>query len=175
MRSMLVRFPEVVLPSGETRTVKALLHNAMRPQKLVLIGIMDEIRGHFWIKRSRLPRLNRESVIAYSNVTRVPSRRRTTIEHRDRADNSFVRSYLPSSVVYEHVDPLSYVSLTQLTCDKAPQMPANPGGVSATLFTSSTLGNGLALSRVRKRIELVFDNHGDIEVRVFSSIFGYGS
>lgn len=102
----------------------------------------------------------------------MKAKRRTTVEYRDRATNSFVRQYRPESVVYQHVDPLSYVVLTRLSVGKTPQLPSN-AGVSTLHFTGGGLGGGLPLSAARKvSVSLFLENRGDIDVRVVASLFG---
>jgi hypothetical protein len=169
-------FEEVALGPGQKREVRAQCTDAFRPQRLVLIGEIREIRGFFRIKRSRLPSLDRDQVIAYSNVTRAPSRRRTTVEYREGVTGNFVRQYRPESVVYEHVDPLSYVGLTDILVGTAPQMPSLGEGVSAARFSTGCFGNGLPLSTVADGmwVSLCFANRGDVEVRVNASLLGRG-
>jgi hypothetical protein len=135
---------------------------------------MDEVRGHFKIKRSRLPLLSREYVIAYSSLSRIPSRRRTTIEYRENPTGNFVRSYLPSSVEYLHVDPLCYVTLLNIFCGEEGQLPST-SGCFALFFGVGVSGNGLPLSTAEKSISLSFRNGGDVQVRVFATMFGLAS
>lgn len=162
----------IELPPGEERTSKVSIRGVFRGERFQMFGHMDEVRGHFKIKRSRLPLLNRENVIAYSNVTRVKSKRRTTVEYREHAQGNFVRSYLPENVVYVHTDPLSYIQLKQLFVGKEPILPTDDSGVPAVVFGDGSLDNGVCLPSCSTVFSLHLENHGDITVQVYASVFG---
>jgi hypothetical protein len=184
MRSYSYGFPEAVLDAGKEEAVKVDLHGVFRPQKLVMFGSMDVIRGSFRIKRSRLPELDRDDVIASS--TRVYRGRRgkkvwfrkgkTTIEFQgnDKVLRRFTRTYLPSSVEYLDLDPLSYIALKQLFCGTEAAMANFEGGISGQMFGADQLGNSLPLPTTSSSVTLLLKNHGDIQVRVRASIFGIG-
>lgn len=180
MRHMVYAAPEAVLEPEEERAVRVDLGGRLfRPEKLMMIGSMDEIRGRYRIKRSRLPLLDRKNVVAYSTIKRRASRRsrsvpgRTIVEYSGvRGDESFTRSYLPSSVEYIHTDPLEYVVLRQMWCGERTQMPA-VGGASALFFGSAVLGS-LYADSTEASVSLLLKNIGDIQVRVRASIFGLG-
>lgn len=167
-------FPSAPIEPGEQCAVKVEPKNVFRGQKLVMVGYMVEIRGHFKLKYSRLPLLNRENVIAYSNVTRIKAKRRTTVEYRDDIKNSFVRSYLPSSVEYKHVDPLSYIDLLNIFIGNEHQIPASGGGIVAQCFGAEVFGNALPLRTANEgmTVTLSLKNHGDIRVEVMAAILG---
>lgn len=62
-------FPELVLGPGQSDAIKMDVRNPFRPEKIMMVGFMDAIRGNFKIKRSNLPLLNRDHVVcAYSRV-----------------------------------------------------------------------------------------------------------
>jgi hypothetical protein len=192
MMSAQYGFPEVAIRPGESTTIKIDTNGDFRPQRLVMVGLMAEIRGHFKIKRATLsstvtsidtgrtpmwqskvkrvplPWLNREDVIAYSNVTRIKAKRRTTIVYQGFHD--VARSYLPESVVYRPVDPLHYIVLTSLASDKAPQLA---GRVSARLFGPRSLGVGIPMQTARKEVSMSLVNTGDVRVQVVAQVFGY--
>lgn len=169
-------FPEAVLEPGETRSVQVDVRGLFRAEKLVMVGRMDEVRGFYKIKYSRLPLLDWNDVVAYSKIQWRASARsksipgRTTIEYRGR-DRSFARTYLPSSVVYVPVDPLSYVRLLQVFVGKEASMPAF-GGVGARFFGADMFGNCILLSPTDSSIVLQLKNDGDIQVRVQAGIMG---
>lgn len=192
-------FPMVALAPGEARTVEVELRGTFRPHKLLLVGQMDVIRGHYKIKRARLPPLDRDDVVAYSTITRrahwrktasgwarvqrsIPGR--TVIEYRgvDRSapdeiafiPKSFTRHYLPSSVEYIAVDPLSYVYLLNVDCDAKPQMPAIGRGASALFFGTYNIGNSVPLETAKSSVSLTLENVGDVVVRVYASVIGIG-
>lgn len=166
-------FPDAALAPGERRTLKVDVDKPFRGERLIMVGKMDEIRGHFKIRHTRLPLLNRENVIAYSNVTKVKPKRRTTVEYREGTTGNFVRTYLPETVVYVHTDPLSYIRLENVRCGHVPQMPSfGGGGVAAQVFGAGVIGNGFAMPTTYTTVEVVLYNEGDIEVKVFSSIAG---
>lgn len=164
-------FPPTLLDPGQEQSVE-ISCELFRAQKLVMTGWMDDVRGRFKIRYSRLPFLDRESVIAYSNVTKNKTRRRTTVEYRDTAANSFVRSYLPSSVVYVPTDPLSYITLDQINIGKIRAMSATTCGVPAAFFGSDVLGNALLLPTAREKMRFMLKNRGDIQVCVYATVFG---
>ncbi len=184
MRSYSYGFPEAVLDAGKEEVVKVDLHGVFKPQKLFMHGRMDVIRGSFRIKRSRLPLLDREDVVSsHSRVYKCRRGRkrwfrkgRTTIEYQNNGGDlkSFVRTYLPSSVEYRNTDPLDYVSLKQLYCGNEATMPNFGDGALATMFGVDRIGNSLPLPTALTSISLVLKNHGDIQVRVRASMFGYG-
>lgn len=181
MRHVVYGAPEVVLEPGEERAVRVDLGGRLfRPEKLMMVGLMDEIRGRYKIKRSRLPLLDRKNVVAYSTIKRRASRRsrsvpgRTIVEYFGvRGDKLFTRSYLPSSVEYIHTDPLEYIVLRQMWCGDKTQMPA-VGGASALFFRPTVLGNSLYADSTEVSVSLLLKNIGDIQVRVSASIFGLG-
>jgi len=180
MRSYSYGFPEAVLDAEEERVVKVDLQGVFRPQKLMMHGRMDVIRGSFRVKRSRLPLLDREDVIlSYSKVYKCRRGKkvwfrkgRTTIAYN--GNKRFIRTYLPSSVEYRHIDPLDYVSLKQLFCGTEAAMPNFGDGALASMFGVDRVGNSLPLPTVSTSISLVLKNHGDIQVRVRASILGIG-
>ena len=104
-------FPVAVINPGKTcRVAVKATYGAFDPRKLCMAGLMDEARGHFKIRHTRLPAAeSRECDRLQQRLARVPSRRRTTIEYRERPTGNFVRSYLPSNVVYSSIDPLSTI------------------------------------------------------------------
>lgn len=162
----------VTLEPGQERVITAEVKCPFRAERIMMVGEMDEVRGHFLVRRSRLPPLNRENVIAYSNVTLVPARRRTTVEYRCDRTGNFIRHYQPSSVQYVHVEPLSYVMLRQLWTDREPAMSWVGEGVSADYFGIAAFGNGLPLPTTQGTIALSLMNKGDIPVTVWSAVFG---
>lgn len=179
MRHMQYGFPEAVLDSGAEHTIKVDVQNLFRPEKLIMVGHMAEIRGHFNIKRSRLPLLNRDDVVSYSRIYKCRRGRivwfrrgRTTVEYSGPGKN-FTRTYLPSSVEYIHTDPLEYIILRQMFCGTEAQMPAI-GGASALFFGVGVLGNGMRAASTESSVSLVLQNKGDIQVRVRAAIFGVG-
>ena len=174
--TIILSFNPVVLKPGQERLLRARPLTPFKPQRLVMYAEMSEIRGYFRIKRSRLPRLNRENVIAYSNVTRAKSKRRTTVEYREGEAGNFVRQYRPESVVYEHVDALSYLRLINLWVGKSHAMPKTPTGIAAEFFGTGQLGVGTPFptSERYSAIKLRIRNTGDIKVRLNASLFGYG-
>jgi hypothetical protein len=184
-RSVSYGFPEAAIEPGEERTAKIEAKGVFRAQRLFMHGTMDDVRGAFWIKRSRLPRLDRKCiVVAYSKVTprRYGKKKvirftkgKTVVQYAD-ADRRFTREYLPSSVVYEPVDPLSYIRLRNVFINTEPQMPAYGGDVAAQLFGQhSGLVNGLPFApATAPTITLVLKNEGDIQVRVRAALFGWG-
>lgn len=181
-RSMIYGFPEAVLAPGEERSVRIDCGKWFRPEKLAVHGRMDVVRGHYRVKRSRLPPLNRDDVVSYTRIYRCRRGRRiwfrrgrTTIEYRG-ADKSFVRTYLPESVEYVHVDPLSYVQLLNVYCGTDAAMPHTAEGVSALFFGFDRIGNGMCLPRLSSSpaVSLKFKNVGDVEVGVSASIMGVG-
>ena len=175
MRSMQYGFTPTAIEPGDECKLKVDLRGWFRPSKLMMYGAMKEIRGHYKVKRSRLPLLNRDDVVAYSRVYRCRRGKkvwfrkgRTTVEYRG-ADRSFVRTYLPSSVVYEDTDPLSYIHLLDLICGSSPQMAG--AGVAAEWFgagnqRSPRYGNGLSLPSTNASVTLLLKNVGDVQVRV---------
>ncbi len=142
LRDTCYAFPETTLDAGKGSEVVVDLKNPFRASKLCMVGHMDEVRGHFKIRHSRLPLLNRENVIAYSNVTRIKAKRRTTVEYREHDKGNFVRSYLPENVRYVHTDPLSYINLLQLKVGAMPALPPS-SHLPAVAFGNGALGNGL--------------------------------
>lgn len=166
-------FPEVLLAPGEEKSVRVELSRPFRASKLHMIGFMEEIRGHFKIRYSRLPPLNRENVIAYSNVTRIKSKRRTTVEYREGAKGNFVRSYRPENVVYVHTDALSYVVLRQIRCGKFPAMPGNADVPSRFFGAEAVFGNGIPMPTAHGEISVdLWNKDGDIPVKVYAAVFG---
>lgn len=164
-------FPVAALEPGEEREISVEIDKPFRAERVVMVGQMDEIRGHFKIRHTRYF-LNRENVIAYSNVTRYKSRRRTTVEYREGATGNFVRSYLPETVVYVHTDPLSYITLDQIKCDEVPAMPSGNGGANAMFFSPENLGFGFSMPPSNVSITITITNHGDIQVRVAVMVLG---
>lgn len=172
MRSVQYYFSEAILDGGLEGEVAVELSGSVQPQRLMLVGYMAEIRGHFKIKRSRLPLLDREDVIAYSTVARRRAKRRTTVEYRGISGKHFVRAYLPESVVYIPLDPLSYVTLDRVLLDESPAMPPLAVGAPATIFGPTIVGMGVTWSSCSRIIKRALRNHGDVRVRVFACIFG---
>ncbi len=171
-------FPIAVIGPGEDAEMSVPLTSPFRPQRLYMQGDMAEVRGFFKLKHTRLPLLNRENVIAYSTITRYPKDRRTTVEYREGSTGNFVRSYLPKNVVYKHVDPLSYITLVDLSFDKRSAFPTPGGGsfgggVSAEYFGPSSHGNGLPLPTGNVSINIKLKHTGDIPVKVCATMFGY--
>ncbi len=172
MRQVSYVFPAVDLIPGKTQETQIVPEGVLRVQRVAVAGFMDEIRGHYWIRRSRLPRLDRQFVTAHSTWSRVRARRRTIVEYRG-PDRSFTRTYLPSSVEYGHVDPLSYVALVNVFIGdrREPQMPPRNNGCSATFFGMNCLGVGVPMSS-GNRVMLLLRNDGDIQVHVHAFVFG---
>ena len=163
-------FPEIVLEPGEEREASVQIKKVFKAEKFFMSGFMEPIRGNFWVKRSRLPRLNRDCVTAYSKVSKYPKRRRTIVEYHSEEKN-FTRTYLPSSVVYNHVDPLSYITMHKLQCDEE-QALATSSGISTLYFGKDQLGNGLPLPTSQVSINMALKNSGDVQVRVFAAVHG---
>lgn len=172
MRTAVFNFPEAHIAPNSVAHIKVDVDKPFRAERLIMSATMAEIRGHFKIRHTRLPLLNRENVIAYSNVTRVKSKRRTTVEYREHATGNFVRSYLPENVVYVPTDPLSYIYVEQVHCGHVPVMPSVGGGVTAQFFGAGVLGNGFRLPVTDMTIRVVLRNESDILVHVWSSIAG---
>lgn len=178
IRSASYGFPEAAIDPGEEHSAKIDVRGVFRAQKLLMVGMMDEVRGSFWIKRSRLPRLDRNNIVtAYTKIIRRRRRReiyfakgRTIVRYED-AERSFERKYLWSSVVYEPVDPLSYIRLRNVFIGSERQMP-DGGGAPAEMFGVNVLGNGLPFSSTSAAITLLLKNEGDIRVRVRAAVFG---
>lgn len=169
-----IGFPLADVAPDALREVAADVQCPFRPQRLVLAGFMDVIRGVFWIKRSRLPRLNRDDVIAYSTRSRYPKRRRTVVEYHEAGVRKFVRKYQPASVVYLHTDPLSYVTVMKVDFDEVPALPSVEAGVAASVFRGAALGAGVYFPTSRTQIRLTFANRGDVPVRVAAVFHGVG-
>jgi hypothetical protein len=175
-------FPEAVLEPGAEQNVSVSLSGPFHPSKIIMTGFMKEIRGSFRIKRTRLPDLDRDDVI--SSHTRVYRGRRgkkiwfrkgrTTIEFRgnEKVLHGFTRTYLPSSIVYEHTDPLSYIALMQLKCDNEATLRDTGHGVVAQFFGTNQLGNALPMSTANASIVMLLKNHGDVQVKVRATIMG---
>ncbi len=192
-RHSVVSFPVTTLKPGEKDIVQVDdIRTPFRPSKLIISATMNEIRGRFKLKRSRLPLLDRDNIInAYTRVYRCRRgkkvwfrRGRTTVEYgggwvagdrwgdqRERRIKPFVRTYLPSSVVYIPTDAAEYIVLQQLSCDDGQQMPGN--GVSAAFFGPDVLGNGISLPTTTRHISMHLKNIGDVVVRVQATLFGY--
>lgn len=165
-------FPKVVLDPGCGRTVSVAVGVHFRMERLYVVGSMAEIRGAFWIKRSRLPRLDRGEVFAYSTYCKTPGRRRTVVERLDEKRRTvFVRSYLPKSVSYLHIDPLSYVSLTEMSIDAVPAVLPR-AELSAAAFGPDVLGASLSFRRAQARITMRLESRCDIRVLVSATAFG---
>lgn len=166
-------FPAAAIEPGGVFETQVNLNGMFCGSRLALAGFMQEIRGHFRIRHTKL-RLNRETVIAYSNVTRNKKKRRTTVEYRENATGNFVRQYLPENVVYVSTDPLSYVTLDQFLCGKTNALSNVPTtqGVPVQHFNEAAFGTGIPLPTSDTCIKLAFKNHGDIRVRVFAAIMG---
>lgn len=179
MRYVQYGFPDLDLAPGATELVKVDLKGLFRLEKLAMYGTMREIRGHYWIKRSRLPRLDREEVArTYSTIRKYRRGKtirflpgRTTVEYQGKP--AFVRTYLPSSVVYEPVDPLSYIRLLNVFCNREPQMARIGDGVSALFYASGMLGNVL-LDVANVSVSLLLKNAGDVRVHLRSAVIGVG-
>lgn len=169
-------FPLATLDPGCEQEISVPITDVFRPQKLMMVGQMDKIRGSFWVKRSRLPRLDRDDVCAYSTVHRQPWRQRTVIAFTQSSTGRRVaRTYLPESVVYNHVDPLHYITLDQMKVDEERVLAAVGGsGIPAEVFGEAALGSGIPLPTSRGRIMISLRNRGDIQVRVHAAMIGYG-
>jgi len=165
--------PRSVEP-GERAVVEFQPDCVFRAQKLALVGMMEPIRGRFWIKRSRRGWLDRDCVVAHSVYRKTPSRRRTAVEYRDpTGKRSFRCEYRPENVVYRPVDPLEYVVLRQVRVGGAPMMP-DTRGVRGDFFAAGVLGNGLPFATSRSAVELHLENQGDVCVTVYAMLFGIG-
>lgn len=228
MRAYQYGFPPATLEPGETGTVKVDLRDPFRPEKLVMAAQMDEIRGHFKIKRSRLPLLDCDNVVeAHTSLMKRKNGRhfwsgKTTITYRgawgrgksmtyaaisrrakagSTADKETLvdvdrlveqglsldeaiekagrqsREFRPSSVEYIPVDPLEYVTLLNIFCDKERQMPSPGDGTMAMMFgagvpSNKLPSNKLPLPTTSASISLLLENRGDIQVRVWATMFG---
>jgi hypothetical protein len=163
-------FPDVTLDPGQSVTVHVVTKSYFRIDRLFMHGFMDDVRGTFKIKHTRLPLLNRENVIAYSNVTRHKGKRRTTVEYREFPTGNFVRRYRPENVVYKHTDPMSYVMLGDVSVGHVPKNPPAGGGVLAEVF-----GTGLRFPTAEKemKVYLTLTSCCDIQVNVSASVFGW--
>lgn len=185
LRHVMYGFPETEIPPGEGCTSEIVVKDLFRAERLLMVGQMDEIRGTFWIKRSRLPLLDRRNVVvAYSKV--VPRRYgkkkqigfakgKTVVEYAD-ATLRFKREYQPSSVVYSPTDPLSYIRLRNLYIGKMRQVGVDCG-LPAVMFGANVGSRGMYLpmdtAAPNGVITIVLHNDGDIPVRVLGSIAGY--
>ena len=176
-RTMVYGFPEAVLAPGEERTLTVDIKGLFRAEKLVMVATMKEIRGHFRIKRSRLPLLNRDDVISFSRIRKWSNGKivkylpgKTVVAYQSKS-GGFIREYLPSSVVYKHTDALSYIQLKQLFVGKEPQMA---GGVAARFFGANSFGNAIPAPSTEVGVTLVLKNEGDVQVRVRATMLGMG-
>ena len=163
-------FPEVVLDPGKDLETSVQITAPFKSGKLLVEGFMKPIRGNFWVKRSRLPRLNRDCVTAYSRTSKYPKRRKTIVEYHGEGMD-FVRTYQPSSVIYNHVDPLSYITMHKLECDEE-QALATARGISTEWLGKKQLGNGLPLPTSHTAIKMGLKNNGDVQVKVFAMVCG---
>jgi hypothetical protein len=175
-----LNFELVSLDPGERKQIEAVPLCAFRAQKLVMVGYMDVIRGQFKIRHSRLPLLDRDDVTAYStpvygrqrwSAKKREALRKTVVQFTHPTKGTVTRTYRASNVVYIHTDPLSYVRLEDLSVDSAPTMP-NGSVVGAQFFGAQVLGNGLRMPTSQKCVKITLSNHGDVQVRVFATIFG---
>lgn len=179
-RHWMYGFPEAVLEPGEEQTVKVDVDGVFRVEKLSIATFMKEIRGHFRIKRSRLPLLNRDDVVGYSRIHKWSNGKtfkyrpgKTVIEYTGAATGKrFTREYLPSSVLYIHTDASEYVTLLQMWCDKEPMMPMCGDGASALFFGAGVIGNGVHMPATDTFIALRLKNRGDVQVHVHAAVFG---
>lgn len=171
--SMMYSFEKMALEPGEERSATVDVKNVFRASKLHMFGEMDEIRGHYWIKRSHLPHLNRDDVVAYTRVyrTRRGFRPGKTVVEFSGFDGG-AREYLASSVEYIHTDPLEYVQLRQLFIGKEPTLPSF--GIPAQAFGTGSLGNCLPLPTTDMSATILLKNVGDIQVRVHAALMGVG-
>jgi len=179
VRTAQYAFPPAVLEPGEEKTVTVDLTGAFRASKLLLMAWWAVIRGRYRIKRSRLPLLNRDNVIAYSEIKRRASKRarsvpgRTWVEfYSDDGRLVFRRSYLPSSVLYIPTEAAECVYLRNILLGQEKQMP-DAGGVLAEFFGPNVIGNGLYMPTVEKvPVSLVFKNVSDVQIHVYASMLG---
>lgn len=173
-RQVFFGFPGGIIEPGKTEKFRVTVGGVFRANKLILCAIMDVIRGHFRLKR--LPKnrqwLNRDNVIAYSTLSRSPKKRRTIIEYREHAIGNFVRSYLPSSVQYKHVDALRYLRLNNIFVDTHPQTGAN--ALPALLFSAEARYNDVRMETAPDgtSIAIVIENQGDIPIQVSGGFLG---
>lgn len=171
-------FPVAVVEPGGTAEVKVELTGALRATRLLLLGKMAPIRGHYKLKYSRLPLLDRDNVESFTRVRRWSNGKvtkflpgKTVIAYKNEI-GGFVREYLPSSVVYKDVDPLEYIVLTQMFCGREPAMPPTGEDASALFFGSSRFDSGSCFPTAELSMTLCFRNDGDVQVRVFASVMG---
>lgn len=189
LRSLMYAFPRATLGPGVEETYKVQVKGLFRAEKLVMAGTMDEIRGYYRIRHTRMPWLNRDDVIASTRVYRCRRGKkvwfrkgRTMIEFagsgRDEYQynevKNFKRTYLPSSVVFRDVDPLEYIRLLQLQCGKEEVMPSSGEGAIGSFFGASSLGNGFPAPATDAIVSIRLKNTGDIQVRVAATILGRG-
>jgi hypothetical protein len=164
MRSMVYIFPEVVLEPDEERKISIEPRGWFSARRLFIGAFMREIRGHFKIKRSRLPLLNLDDVITFSEYGRT-----MIVWLGDEARDGFVREYLPSSVVFIRKRAEDYIMLRnvivgtrpQMFCESSAVLFGNDGGISSNWDTTS---NGT--------LSLVLHNIGDVQVRVHAAVSG---
>lgn len=78
---------------------------------------------------------------------------------------------MPSSVVYKHIEPLSYITLNHIGCDDTPALATN-SRVSAEFFKQDTFGAGAYLPTSRRGMSMVLENVADISVKVYAVVFG---
>lgn len=173
-------FPEAALEPGEERKLSVDVTSIFRGQKITMIGFMKPIRGHFKIKRTLLPNLDRDDVVAYTRVykyrrgEKIWFRPGKTVVEFSGFHNG-VRAYLPTSVMYIHTDPLEYIRLRNVHIGALPQMPSFGEGCSALFFGSGVLGNGLCMDTAEDMsVSLLLKNEGDVQVRVRAMILGTG-
>lgn len=165
-------FPLLTLEPGTEQKSTVTLNGPFRPEKLFMGGQMGVIRGHFKIKRSRLPLLDRDDVFAYSLARKTPERRRVVVAFTHPKTGIRVeRSYLPSNVVYLHTDPLSYIDLLQLKLGATSTMSSEIG-VAATLFGAESFGIGFRMPTDDTSMEITLRNHGDVPIKVFAQVIG---
>lgn len=170
-RGMQYNFDPIVLLPGESRTQKLASGCVFKLERLLVQAHMDAIRGHFRIRYSRLPLLDRENVIAYSNVTPSPSKRRTTVEYREHATGNFVRSYRPDNVIYVDTQASSYIVLKQLFVEENKMMPTGGPGITASMFDVGVLAGPLPVSP-GLNLKLEWQNTADIPIELWVTVFG---
>lgn len=177
-------FPPTVFEPGQETTLKVDVKDMFRCEKLIMHATMREIRGHFKLKRSRIPPLDREDIVcAYTKIRMWRRGRRikyyptkTVVEYRgtdERYDKPFTREYLPTSVVYIPVDAAQYMVLENVYCGAEAQMPSFEGsGINALFFGPASLANGVLFSSTDVSISLKLKNIGDVQVKFFAAALG---
>jgi hypothetical protein len=183
LRPMQYGFPPTEIEPGQMATVSKEIRYLFRAEKIVLSGLMNEVRGRFWLKHSRLPLLDsREVVYAATRIYKQRRGRRRWFR-RGKTTVTFpvagllvTREYRPENVVYEDVDPLEYITLRQVFIGTRAQMPIQSEGAPAQFFGIGNLSNGVLFDEICEpsTMSMTFENVGDIKIKVAALVFGSG-